>query len=578
MCPTPSSGSIRVPPPVNSHQRPRGSDFRAAVRDPDGVVALARDLVRVPRRQPRRRVELVDVEHDVVRRLWGRLDRGGSRLQPAGDDPVVPVDDEEEPDQRRDRDHDHPGARGELRLDHEQGDDAGRECSEAVDDRALPPVALLVPQPVADHPGLGDRERGEDADHIQVDERDHVRVERPDQERRDPGQDDDAVRVDEPVAEVHELAREEAVAREHRGQSREALVRGVRGQHEDRERERLHGVVHGRGHRSRREGRPRDLRDDRDARARMRVHVHREVGDADEQRDRDRAHRKQRFGRVPTGRRTEGVDAVRDRFDAGQRSRAGGKGLEQHEHADGAGSRRDRVRRLRGRTLARRALPDSGANQQEHRRDERVRREREEGSRLADPSQVGEREHDDERERERDLVPAERGSGGGEREDAGGDGDGDGQDVVDEQGRGRDEARHRPEVLAGDDVGAAARLVRVDGLHVGEDDDRHHGRDRDRDGQDVMAGRRGRADQDDERRLGRVGDRRERVGGEDREGEPLREQRLVHLAARAGSADQSSLERKRAGAHDPTLGRAASVRSQDFGATNRYPTPVSVSR
>ena len=184
----------------------------------------------------------------------------------------------------------------------------------------------------------------------------------------------------------------------------------------------------------------------------------------------------------------------------------------------------------------------------------------------------------DEGEAERDLVPAERGGGGREREDSGGDGDGHGQDVVDEQGRGRDEARHRPEVLARDDVGAAARLVRVDGLDVREDDDRHHGRDRDRHRQDVMAGRRGRADQDDERRLGRVGDGRERVGGEDREGEPLGEQRLVHLPARAGSADQSSLERKRAGAHDPTLGRAASVRSQDFGATNRYPTPVSVSR
>ena len=57
------------------------------------------------------------------------------------------------------------------------------------------------------------------------------------------GEDDDPVRVHEAVAEVHELAREEAVVSEHRGQSREPLVRGVRSQDEDPERERLDGVV-----------------------------------------------------------------------------------------------------------------------------------------------------------------------------------------------------------------------------------------------------------------------------------------------------------------------------------------------
>jgi hypothetical protein len=50
----------------------------------------------------------------------------------------------------------------------------------------------------------------------------------------------------------------------------------------------------------------------------------------------------------------------------------------------------------------------------------------------------------------------------------------------------------------------------------------------------------------------------------------------VHLRARARPADQGSLER--VGGHEPTLGRAASASSQDFGLTNRYPTPVSVSR
>ena len=58
-----------------------------------------------------------------------------------------------------------------------------------------------------------------------------------------PGEHEDPVRVDEAVAEVHELAREEAVARQHGGQPREALVRRVRGEHEDPERQRLDDVV-----------------------------------------------------------------------------------------------------------------------------------------------------------------------------------------------------------------------------------------------------------------------------------------------------------------------------------------------
>ena len=43
----------------------------------------------------------------------------------------------------------------------------------------------------------------------------------------------------EPVAEVDELTREEAVACEQRGEPRETLVRSVRGEHQDREGERL---------------------------------------------------------------------------------------------------------------------------------------------------------------------------------------------------------------------------------------------------------------------------------------------------------------------------------------------------
>ena len=65
---------------------------------------------------------------------------------------------------------------------------------------------------MANHAGLREREGGEDADHVEVNEGDDVGVKGPDQEGCDAGEDDDAVRVDEPVAEVDELAWEVAVA------------------------------------------------------------------------------------------------------------------------------------------------------------------------------------------------------------------------------------------------------------------------------------------------------------------------------------------------------------------------------
>ncbi len=52
-------------------------------------------------------------------------------------------------------------------------------------------------------------------------------MEDPDEQRGESGEDDDPVRVDEPVAEVDELAREEAVLREHGREPRKPLVRGL---------------------------------------------------------------------------------------------------------------------------------------------------------------------------------------------------------------------------------------------------------------------------------------------------------------------------------------------------------------
>ena len=58
------------------------------------------------------------------------------------------------------------------------------------------------------------------------------------------GEHEDSVGEHEPVAEVSELAWEEAVAREHRREAWEALERGVRGEDEDGERRHLDDPEH----------------------------------------------------------------------------------------------------------------------------------------------------------------------------------------------------------------------------------------------------------------------------------------------------------------------------------------------
>ena len=112
--------------------------------------------------------------------------------------------------------------------------------------------------------------------------------------------------------------------------------------------------------------------------------------------------------------------------------------------------------------------------------------------------------------------PLERaGERRGDRRDAGRDAHRDREDVVREQrGRG-DEPGPDPEVLAGDDVAAAAVRVGPDRLPVGHDDDREDGHDERRDGQrePECAGPGGQQGEQD--RLGRVGHRRQVVAAED---------------------------------------------------------------
>src|SRR4029453_11324377 len=81
-----SGPAARELPPAPARIR-----LRPAVGDPDGVVALARDLARVPGGQLRRRIEAADIEDDLVGRLRRGLDGRGSRLQAPADDSGVGV-------------------------------------------------------------------------------------------------------------------------------------------------------------------------------------------------------------------------------------------------------------------------------------------------------------------------------------------------------------------------------------------------------------------------------------------------------------------------------------------------------
>ncbi len=206
------------------------------------------------------------------------------------------------------------------------------------DDRPLPAfrrrlALVLLLQPVADHARLRQRERGEHADHVELDQPVEIGVERQDQQARERAQDDDAVREHEAVAAVGELPRHEPVASQDRGEPREVLVGRVRGEHQDGRGEELHEVEeepaaeHG----------MRDLPDDRSFLAdRDALDVGRQVRDPDEHRHRDDPHDEERLGRVLGLGATERRHAVGDRLDTRQGGRARRERVQDHEQADRA--------------------------------------------------------------------------------------------------------------------------------------------------------------------------------------------------------------------------------------------------
>ena len=260
------------------------------------------------------------------------------------------------------------------------------------------------------------------------------------------------------------------------------------------------------------------------------------------------------------GRRNAG-DAVRDRLDAGQRAAARGERAQEHDEADAAGEPdMRRIGHVRRRPAEDEAAHEADGDRGADRDDEAVRGQGEHEARLAHAAQVDEHEHDEHAEAQLDRVRRELGHRRGDRQHAGGDRDGGGQHVV---GRAATRPpRARPvcaEVLLRHDVRAAAVGVGEDRLPVREDDHDEQRRDdrRDRDDQAARGDRR--RDQHDEARLGRVGDGRERVRGEDRQRDPAREQLVLEAAHRHAAADERALDAAARDAH-PARSRPAGRR------------------
>ncbi len=179
--------------------------------------------------------------------------------------------------------------------------------------------------------------------------------------------------------------------------------------------------------------------------------------------------------------------------------------------------------------------------------DEEVRRDGEDSARLAEAAQVGEGDEADEAHTEGYAMGQELWKRRGEGGHPGGHAHGHGQHVVDQKRGGGHQPRGRAEVGAGHDVGAAARRIRVDGLLIRDGD--HHEEAGDGHGHRHGQMGRGHAGQDEHEQdlFRRIRHGGERIGGEDGEGDALREPLVARLGQGHRPPDQPALQQ--AGVH-----------------------------
>ena len=363
-------------------------------------------------------------------------------------------------------------------------------------------------------------------------------VEHDEEAQAEDGQDEDAVRVGEPVPTVRELARDEAVPRQERGDPGKVGEARVGRQDEDQSRDGLDQVVK----RRLPEDRARELGVRRLARDRHDVgHVDQER-DPDEQGDQDHAQRREHLAGVLRLGRPEGRDAVRHRFDPGQgraarRERAEREEQGQRLHAAGGGAGHHGRREV-----AAQPPHEAPPDHDEVRADEEVGRPREEAPGFPHAAEIDDRDRDDSGHAQGDPMGIQRRDRGRDRVDPRRSAHRHREHVVDEERRAGHEARVAPQILPGHDVGPATPWVREDRLAEGRDDDRDEHRDRQRDRQGRPERRGAGGDQDQEDRLRRVRHRRQGVRGEDCQARDAAQPLVLVQTGRDRPPDEDALD------------------------------------
>ena len=296
---------------------------------------------------------------------------------------------------------------GEFRRHDDDERERGRERPGGVHHERAAGAGAAGAAPVHDHAELRHGEREERAYGEERDEAVGDAAEGDQEGRGDPRQGEDAAGIDEAPPPVREARREVLVEREQPADPREVREARVGGQREHAE-DRAHGdevepPPSGDG--------ADDLRDDALVARLARLGRADAVG-LREQRDAEQQHHQDRRdgGQRPPGavhlRLAEDRHGVADRFHSGQRRTPAGECPQEEPQARGGGRRREPGRRHDGRGMAVREhhLPGAEPEGEEQRGDEQIGGEQEGEPRLANASQVDDREQRQDAQAERKRI------------------------------------------------------------------------------------------------------------------------------------------------------------------------------
>ena len=193
----------------------------------------------------------------------------------------------------------------------------------------------------------------------------------------------------------------------------------------------------------------------------------------------------------------KGVDPVGDGLDAGHGGASAGEDLGkkpkgEHRCADGQARRHnDRRRMASGGESAHRSDDDH----EQQRADEEIGGDEEGRAGVFDAAHVDQGEQQQNGEAEGQRVGLEHRKRGNQRSDTRGDADCGVEDVVDHQRRGGEQAGMLTQVLRGDRVAATTVRIGINGLEVGDVDDRKQEDDGEADGYDVLNARETKGDE-----------------------------------------------------------------------------------